>query len=45
MVGLRACQWKKVDIKEANKIMKKSVGFYGYDWMIDSIIKNKEIKV
>lgn len=44
--GWTACvSVEKVDTKEANKIMKKSVGFYGYDWMIDSIIKNKEIKV
>lgn len=33
----------KVDAKEANKIRRKSVGFYGYDWMIDSIIKHGKI--
>ena len=44
--GWTACvSVEKVDAKEADKIMKKSVGFYGYDWMIDSIIKNKEIKL
>lgn len=36
---------EKVDSKLAVKIMSKSSGFYGYDWMIDSIIKNKEIKL
>ena len=34
---------EKVTSAEAKKIMKKSVGFYGYDWMIDSLIKNGEI--
>lgn len=32
-----------VDAKEANKMLKKSRGFCGYDWMIDSILKNGEI--
>ena len=31
---------KEVDTKEASKIRRKSKGFYGYDWMIESI-KNK----
>ena len=35
----------KVDSKEAAKIRKKSAGFCGYDWMIRSIIKNREIIV
>ena len=35
----------KVDSKEAAKIRKKSAGFCGYDWMIRSIIKNREIVV
>lgn len=30
--------------KEVNKIVKKSKGFYGYDWMIDSILTHQEIK-
>lgn len=34
---------KKVDSKEAAKIRKNSVGFYGYDWMIDSIIDHRKI--
>lgn len=34
---------EKIDVKLAQKIRKKSKGFYGYDWMIDSIIKNKKI--
>lgn len=33
----------KVDSKEAAKIRKKSAGFCGYDWMIESIIKNGKI--
>ena len=35
----------KVDAKEANKIRRKSVGFYGYDWMINSIIQHGEIRL
>lgn len=31
---------RRVDSKEAAKLRKKSVGFFGYDWMIDSIIEN-----
>lgn len=34
---------EKIDSKEAAKVRKKSSGFYGYDWMITSIIKNKKI--
>lgn len=34
----------QVDSKEANRIRKKSVGFCGYDWMIESIIRFGEIK-
>ena len=30
---------RKVLSREAEKLCKKSVGFCGYDWMIDSIIK------
>jgi hypothetical protein len=36
---------EKIDSKEAQKIRKCSKGFYGYDWMITSILKNKSIKV
>ncbi len=35
---------KKVTAKESNKLVKNSSGFCGYDWMIDSILKNGEIK-
>lgn len=42
--GWVACvQVEKMDYKEAQKIMKKSCGFFGYDWMIESIIKFKKI--
>ena len=33
----------QVDSKEAARIRKKSVGFCGYDWMIDSIIHKGDI--
>ena len=43
--GWEACiKVVQVDNKEANRVRKKSVGFYGYDWMIESIIKFGEIK-
>ena len=35
----------KIDAKEATKIRKKSKGFSGYDWMIQSIIENGEIVI
>ncbi len=35
---------KEVDAKEAKKIKKNSLGFCGYDWMVDSIIKDGVIK-
>lgn len=35
---------KEVDAKEAAKIRKKSVGFCGYEWMIDSIRRDLTIK-
>ncbi len=34
---------EKIDGKERNKYEKKSEGFCGYEWMIDSIIKNNKI--
>lgn len=34
---------RKVDSKEAAKIRRQSAGFYGYDWMIDSIIDHGKI--
>ena len=38
--GWTACvSVRKVDCREAGKLMKQSVGFYGYDWMISSIIR------
>ena len=43
--GWVACvQVEKMDSREAQKIIKKSNGFYGYDWMIESIIKYGEIR-
>lgn len=35
---------EKIDGKEATKVNKKTSGFCGYDWMIDSIINFGEIK-
>lgn len=34
----------KMKATEANKLKKKSVGFCGYDWMVDSIIQDCVIK-
>lgn len=34
---------KQVDNNEARKYKAKSVGFYGYDWMITSIINDHNI--
>lgn len=34
---------EKMTIKDANKIKKKSAGFCGYNWMIESIIKHGKI--
>lgn len=34
---------KEVDSQEAATIRRKSDGFYGYDWMIDSIIREQKI--
>ena len=33
----------KVTAQEARKIRKKSQGFCGYEWMIDSVLQNMEI--
>lgn len=42
--GWTACvSARKVDAKEATKIRKKSRGFLGYNWMVDSILKHGEI--
>lgn len=35
---------KKVTASEAGKLRKKSIGFCGYDWMIDSIVEHGEIR-
>lgn len=35
---------RKVDAKEAARIRKKSRGFYGYDWMVKSIILELKIE-
>ena len=38
--GWTACvSVRKVDYREVRKMMKNSAGFYGYDWMISSIIR------
>ena len=38
--GWSACvSVEKVDYREGNKLRKKSKGFCGYDWMVESIIK------
>lgn len=36
---------REVTAAEAAKIRRKSAGFCGYDWMIDSIVRNGEILV
>jgi hypothetical protein len=36
---------REVNSKEAAKLRKKSKGFCGYDWMIDSILNNHKIIV
>ena len=39
--GWTACvSVRKTDAHTANKLIKTSSGFCGYDWMIDSIIRN-----
>ena len=35
----------RLPAKEANKYRKNSKGFMGYDWMIQSILKNGSIKL
>lgn len=43
--GWTACvSVEKVECREAQKIERKSDGFCGYDWMIESIIKYGEIR-
>lgn len=42
--GWCACvEMKEIDRKEANRIRRKSQGFSGYDWMIDSILARGKI--
>jgi hypothetical protein len=37
--GWRACvEVKEVDAREAQRIRKRSKGFHGYGWMVDSIL-------
>lgn len=44
--GWTACiSVSKMFAKDANKLKKQSRGFYGYDWMVESILKNGEIIV
>ena len=39
--GWTACvSVHKTDSRTANKLLKQSAGFCGYDWMISSIIRN-----
>lgn len=43
--GWLACvSVEKVDCREGNKIRKKSRGFCGYNWMVESIIKKGVIE-
>ena len=35
---------REVDSQEASKIRRRSNGFCGYDWAIDSIIENLDIR-
>ena len=43
--GWSACvSVEKVDCREGNKLRKKSRGFCGYNWMVDSIIKKGVIE-
>lgn len=43
--GWTACVTvEKMNCREATKLMKKSEGFCGYDWMIESIIRFGEIR-
>ena len=35
---------RRMTVNEARKLEKRSSGFCGYDWMINSIIKHSEIK-
>jgi hypothetical protein len=42
--GWSACvSVERVDSKTAAKLRKNTCGFYGYDWMIDSILRNGKI--
>ena len=42
--GWTACvETRKVSASEARKLENRSIGFCGYDWMIESIIKNGKI--
>jgi hypothetical protein len=34
---------RKVDSTEARRLRRVSVGFYGYEWMVDSILLDGEI--
>ena len=44
--GWTACvSCEKMPAREANKAMKKSKGFCGYEWMIASILKHNEILI
>lgn len=35
----------EINAPEAKKIKRNSTGFFGYEWMVKSIIENDEIKV
>lgn len=43
--GWTACvEVKEIPAKQANQYRQKSRGFCGYDWMVESIIKHREIR-
>ncbi len=44
--GWTACVYvTEISPSDSRKINKNSVGFCGYEWMIDSIVNNGEIKI
>ncbi len=44
--GWAACvSVREIDTKEASKVIKKSKGFCGYEWMVNSIMLHGEIVI
>lgn len=35
---------REVDAKEARQLRAKSVGFFGYGWMVDSLLRHGDIR-